>query len=38
MDAAEIQSIIRDYYMQLYATTCNSKMDILEEMDKFVER
>ena len=30
-DTAEIQSIIRDYYKQLYA----NKMDILEEMDKF---
>ena len=33
-DTAEIQSIIRDYYKQLYA----NKMDILEEMDKFLER
>ena len=32
-DTAEIQRIMRDYYKQLYA----SKMDNLEEMDKFVE-
>ena len=33
-DTAEIQSIARDYYKQLYA----NKMDKLEEMDKFLER
>ena len=33
-DTAEIQSILRDSYKQLYA----SKMDNLEEMDKFFER
>ena len=32
-DTAEIQRIMRDYYKQLYA----SKMDNLEEMDKFLE-
>ena len=31
-DTAEIQRIMRDYYKQLYA----SKMDNLEEMDKFL--
>ena len=30
-DTAEIQRIMRDYYKQLYT----SKMDNLEEMDKF---
>ena len=33
-DIAEIQRIIRDHYKQLYA----NKMDILEEMDKFLEK
>ena len=33
-DTAEIQSILRDYYKQLYP----NKMDNLEEMDKFLER
>ena len=33
-DNAEIQSILTDYYKQLYA----NKMDNLEEMDKFLER
>ena len=32
-DTAEIQRIMRDYYKQLYA----NKMEILEEMDKFLE-
>ena len=34
MDMAEIQSILRDYYKQLYA----KKMENVEEMDKFLER
>ena len=33
-DTAEIQRIMRDYYKQLYA----SKMDNLEEMEKFLEK
>ena len=32
-DTAEIQTLMRDYYKQLYDT----KMDNLEEMDKFLE-
>ena len=34
MDITEIQRIIRDGYMQLYAHTTEN----LEEMDKFLER
>ena len=33
-DTAEIQTIMRDYYKQLYA----NKMDNLEKMDKFLEK
>ena len=34
IDTTEMQSILRDYYKQLYA----NKMDNLEEMDKFLKR
>ena len=34
IDTAEIQKIIRDYYKQHYT----SKIDNLEEMDKFLDR
>ena len=33
-DSTEIERILRDYYQQLYA----NKMDILEEMEKFLEK
>ena len=33
-DSAEVQRIIREYYEQLYG----SKMDNLEEMDRFLEK
>ena len=33
-DNTDIQRILRDYYQQLYA----NKMDIVEEMDKFLEK
>ena len=33
-DNTEIQSLMRDYYQQLYA----NKMDNVEEMDKFLEK
>ena len=32
MDTTETQRIVRDYYKLLYA----NKMDILEELDKFL--
>ena len=34
VDTAEIQTIMRDYYKQLFA----NKMDNLEEMDKLLEK
>ena len=34
MEITEIQRLIRDYYMQLYA----NKMENLDEMDKFLEK
>ena len=34
MDITEIQSVLRDYYMQLYA----SKTENTEEMDKFFRK
>ena len=34
IDNTEIQSIVRDYYQQLYV----NKMDNLEKMDKFLEK
>ena len=34
IDNAEIQRIIREYYEKLYG----NKMDILEEMDRFLEK
>ena len=33
-DNTEIKRLIRDYYQQL----CANEMDILEEMDKFLEK
>ena len=34
LNNTEIQTIIRDYYQELYA----NKMDNLEKMDKFLEK
>ena len=34
MDSTEIEKIIRDHHKQLYT----NKMDLLEEIDKFVQR
>ena len=34
IDSKEIQRIIRDYYEKLYG----NKMDMLEEMDRFLEK
>ena len=34
MDNVEIQSIVKNYYEQLYG----NKMDNLEEMDRFLEK
>ena len=34
MDSTEIENIIRDHHKQLYT----NKMDLLEEIDKFVQR
>ena len=34
MDSIEIEKIIRDHHKQLYT----NKMDLLEEIDKFVQR
>lgn len=34
METTEVQRIIRDYYQPL----CGNKMNILEEMNKFLER
>ena len=34
MDITQMQRLLRDYHMQLYA----NKMENLEEMDKFLEK